>query len=120
MLTLDYNDYRIHIDNTGNVEYARLDNNGWPVVTHIPPAAIVTLAGSILQLVATDVVRAEMMIAGIEEDLRVAKNNVDSAESSEFEAVMAGNSAKLAQSELTEQLKAAKEVLQSAKAKQSC
>lgn len=118
MLTFTYNGYRVHINNAGNAEYVRLDPNigGNPVVTNDPPAAIVTLAGQILQLVATDTLRAEMTVAGVREDLRIAMNDVESAASSEYEARIAGRSAMATRLKLAGQLKKAEDVLQSAKA----
>lgn len=115
MLKFDYNDYQVHIHDTGSVDYWYLDDTGEYVVTNHPQPSIVMLAGSILQLVTTDVVKAEMRVAQIREELRNATIDVERAEIAEGAAGAAKGTARCLQLDLSVKLKAAEGALQLAK-----
>ncbi len=120
MLTFSYDGYKVHIDDAGHAEYAKIHPIHpleYPCVTNDPPVSIVMLAGQILQLVATDTIRAEMRYARLREELMIATNDVESAERAKCAAKRARVSAGVAQLNLSAQLKEAEESLQSAKAK---
>lgn len=116
MLTFYYDDYRVHIDDTGRVEYVRLDDvPAIPVVVNDPPAVIVMLAGEILRLVATDVVKAKMRVARASEAVRIATEDVVNANNAAIKAKLAGITAMSARIALSETLKKAEEALQLAR-----
>lgn len=120
MLTFYYDDWRVHIADTGNAEYARLDpDSGIPVVTTETPARIVMLTGSILRLIATETLEAEMRVARVAQELHDATVALEDAEIAEFAAEGARNKAKAAQSELSAQLRSAEGLLQLTMAEQA-
>ncbi len=84
MLTFYYDDYRVHIHDTGRVEYVRFDDvvgsmTLW-VVVNDPPAAVMAVAAAVLPLVLSDVMKADLKVAQLREELRVAEIALNHAE----------------------------------------
>ncbi len=87
MLTFIYNDHQVRISDTGRVDYYKDTGAAETVwtLTDDPPVTVTSIAAMIWPLVLSDVMKADLRVTQLREELRAAKNNVESAESAELE-----------------------------------
>lgn len=117
MLTFYYDDYRVHIHDTGKCDYVRLDDvPAVPVVVTDPPAAVMAIAAAVLPLIMSDVMKADLRVARLRESVSIATEDVVSADNAEKQAKLAGMTARSARAALSVKLRAAEGALQLASA----